>query len=92
MTKEVEMIIEDGVHNVTSIKDYRLPTINGMLNKDDIHSLKKRVIAEATEYLVDSLITTSQEYPENESSIVTFKLDCVLLTKADYNKLIKNIK
>ena len=92
MTKEVEMIIEDGVHNVTSITDYRMPTINGILNKNELHLLKKKVISEATEHLVDSLITTSQEYPENESSLVTFKLNCVILTKADYNKLIKNIK
>ncbi len=92
MTKEVEMIIEDGVHNVTSIIDYRMPTINGILDKEQLQAFKTLVMNHATEYLADSLVTTSQEYPENESSLVTFKLNCVILTKADYNKLIKNIK
>lgn len=90
MIKEIEMIIEDKVNTIAIIKDYRIPTNNGVISKSDMHSYKKKVMDEATEYLVDSLVSSNQDYPENESSLVTFKLNCVVLTREDYNKLIKN--
>ena len=92
MTKEVEMIIEDKVNTVILVKDYIIPTNNGVISKSDMHSYKQKVMAEATEYLVDSLVKHNQDYPERENSLVTFKLNCVILTREDYNKLIKNIK
>lgn len=91
MTNEVEMIIEDKVNTVILVKDYRIPTNNGVISKEDMHTYKKKVMSEATEYLVDSLVKNTQEYPENESSLVSFKLNCVVLTREDYNKLIKNL-
>ena len=73
---------------VYSKKTHSLNTLNGILNEKNLEFAKQTMLFDAMREHT-SLIKTKQHYPHNDISDVEMELDCVIMSKKRYDKLIK---
>lgn len=74
---------------IYNYKEHYVNTNNGILNQDNIEFAKKTFLFDTVRNLVDEFVKTKQHYPENDVSLVEMEIDCVLISKEEYSKLIK---
>lgn len=67
---------------------HSLNTLNGVLNEDNLQFAKRTMLFDCIREHTD-LVKTKQGYPENDISDVEMEIDCVIMTRYKYNKLLK---
>lgn len=69
-------------------KAHSLNTNNGILNEDNLKFAKQTLLFDTIREHVE-LIKTKQHYPHNDISDVEMEIDCVVMSRKRYEKLIK---
>ena len=89
MTKKMSNILEEV--NVVKYEDtYSVPVKNGIPYEENVKELRKRVLNHCLIHLEKELVKTSQEFPVDEKSDITFTADFVILKGKDYRQLIQD--
>lgn len=68
-------------------KTHSLNTNNGILNEANLKFAKQTLLFDAVREHI-KLVKTKQHYPHNDISDVDMTIDCVIISKKRYNKLI----
>lgn len=63
-------------------------TKNGLIDVQDISNGKKELICDIADKL-EQFVTHRQEYPTDETSLVSFDLDVVVVSRSRYDELVK---
>jgi hypothetical protein len=66
---------------------HSLNTNNGILNEANLKFAKQTLLFDTVRELTD-LVETKQGYPQNDISDVNMEIDCVIMSRKRYNKLI----
>ena len=67
---------------------HSLNTLNGILNEDNLQFAKRTMLFDCIREHTD-LVKTKQGYPENDISDVEMEIDCVVMSRKRYEKLIE---
>ena len=68
-------------------KTHSLNTNNGILNEDNLKFAKQTLLFDTIREHVE-LVKTKQGYPNNDISDVEMTIDCVVISRKRYNKLV----
>lgn len=68
-------------------KTHSLNTNNGILNEDNLKFAKQTLLFDTIREHVE-LVKTKQGYPHNDISDVDMEINCVVMSRKRYNKLI----
>ena len=68
-------------------KTHSLNTNNGILNEANLKFAKQTLLFDTIREHVE-LVKTKQHYPQNDISDVDMEIDCVVMSRKRYNKLI----
>jgi hypothetical protein len=94
MTKnKINEILENRVFPVRMREKVRMSTINGLVNEDELLGLKRLNVCNALTYITKELVTSQQEYPKDGYSDVNLRMECVVMSMADFlelNRLLNN--
>ena len=88
MMNGIKEILENRVHKLHNKSHKRMMTKNGVLDKVDLQINKSFSIIDALDDL-NHLVTYTQDYPVEDSSIVHFETDIVVMKREDYDELLK---
>tara|TARA_R110000851_G_scaffold315229_5_gene477624 strand:+ start:16671 stop:17006 length:336 start_codon:yes stop_codon:yes gene_type:complete len=85
---EVEAILEDSIYPV----GYKLSTAvninnNGILNEQMLEKARRAFVMETVGVWSSELVNTSQGYPKDDISDVTFDIDVVILKRKDFETI-----
>lgn len=69
-------------------KTHSLNTNNGILNEDNLKFAKQTLLFDTIREHIE-LVKTKQHYPQNDISDVDMEIDCVVMSRKRYEKLIK---
>ena len=84
----IKEILENRVHKLHDKSHRRMMTKNGVLDKVDLQINKSFSIIDALDDL-NHLVKYNQDYPVEDSSIVHFETDIVVMKREDYDELLK---
>jgi hypothetical protein len=84
----IKEILTTRVHKLHNKSHKRMMTKNGMLDKVDLQINKSFSIIDALDNL-NHLVKHTQDYPVDNGSIVHFDTDIVVMSREDYNELLK---
>ena len=84
----IKEILENRVHKIQDKSHKRMMTKNGVLDKVDLQISKSFSIINALDDL-NHLVKYTQDYPVEDSSIVHFETDIVVMKREDYDELLK---
>ena len=84
----IKDILENRVHKLHNKSHKRMMTKNGVLDKTDLQINKSFSIIDALDDL-NHLVKYTQDYPVENSSIVHFETDIVVMKREDYDELLK---
>ena len=68
-------------------KTHSLNTNNGILNEDNLKFAKQTLLFDTIREHIE-LVKTKQHYPQNDISDVDMTIDCVIMSRKRYNKLV----
>jgi len=68
-------------------KTHSLNTNNGILNEANLKFAKQTLLFDTIREHID-LVKTKQGYPNNDISDVDMEIDCVVMSRKRYNKLV----
>lgn len=68
-------------------KTHSLNTNNGILNEANLKFAKQTLLFDTIREYVE-LVKTKQHYPQNDISDVDMEIDCVVMSRKRYNKLV----
>ena len=88
MMNGIKEILENRVHKLHNKSHKRMMTKNGVLDKVDLQINKSFSIIDALDDL-NHLVKYNQDYPVEDSSIVHFETDIVVMKREDYDELLK---
>jgi hypothetical protein len=74
--------------NLYKKNTHSLNTLNGVLNEDNLQFAKRTMLFDAIREHTE-LVRTSQKYPNNDISDVDMEVDCVIMSRHRYNKMLK---
>lgn len=86
--EEVLQIAEDGAHTVYASHMTAIDTNNGMLNEGKLERERDKVFRQATKYLQEEMVDSTQLYPVSDISGVKMNIDFVAVHREDWNKII----
>jgi len=69
-------------------KVHSINTLNGVLNKDNVNFAKRTLLYDVIRPHLE-LVKVRQEYPQNDISDVKLSIDCVIMNRKRYDRLIK---
>jgi len=69
---------------------HSINTLNGILNESNLQFAKRTMLFDVIRDYTD-LVKTKQHYPHNDISDVDMTIDCVIMTRDNYNKMLKLI-
>lgn len=81
-------ILENYFFPVTNEDNTYIDTNNGILNNELVERRKRVFLKESMYYLVEELVNTVQDYPEDNLSKVTFSTDFMVVKRSDFEKLV----
>lgn len=90
--KEKALSILDEAFIVHAEETHAINTNNGILNDEYLRYHKKQFLKKAISYLTDEVVKHKQSFPTNDLSDVTLSTDFVVLTRKQYDKIIKIIE
>lgn len=67
---------------------HSLNTLNGILNEQNLDFAKRTMLFDVIREYTD-LVKTKQGYPNNDISDVEMEIDCVVMNRKRYDKIIK---
>jgi hypothetical protein len=86
----IKEILTNRVHKIHNKSHRRMMTKNGVLDKVDLQINKSFSIIDALDDL-NHLVKYTQDYPVEDSSIVHFETDLVVMSRENYDELLKLI-
>lgn len=86
--EEMIEILENYFFPVTNEDNTYIDTNNGILNNELVERRKRVFLKESMYYLVEELVNTVQDYPEDNLSKVTFSTDFIVVKRSDFEKLV----
>jgi len=86
----IKEILTNRVHKINNKSHRRMMTKNGVLDKVDLQINKSFSIVDALDDL-NHLVKYNQDYPVEDSSIVHFETDLVVMSRENYDELLKLI-
>jgi hypothetical protein len=86
--EEMIEILENYFFPVTNEDNTYIDTNNGILNNELVERRKRVFLKESMYYLVEELVNTVQDYPEDNLSKVTFSTDFMVVKRSDFEKLV----
>ena len=86
----IKEILTNRVHKIHNKSHRRMMTKNGVLDKVDLEINKSFSIVDALDDL-NHLVKYTQDYPVENSSIVHFETDLVVMSRENYDELLKLI-
>jgi hypothetical protein len=81
-------ILENYFFPVINEDNTYIDTNNGILNNELVERRKRVFLKESMYYLVEELVNTVQDYPEDNLSKVTFSTDFMVVKRSDFEKLV----
>lgn len=86
--EEMIEILENYFFPVTNEDNTYIDTNNGILNNELVERRKRIFLKESMYYLVEELVNSVQDYPEDNLSKVTFSTDFMVVKRSDFEKLV----
>lgn len=86
--EEMIEILENYFFPVTNEDNTYIDTNNGILNNELVERRKRVFLKESMYYLVEELVNSVQDYPEDNLSKVTFSTDFMVVKRSDFEKLV----
>lgn len=88
--KEINNILDRALPAFNA-KIVSINTNNGILNEEYLEKQKRMFMRETMQFFLDELITTKQEYPENDISDVNMITDFFIIKRKDLLKIKEQI-